>query len=227
MKLLVIEDEEDVADFLRVGLKEKGFAVDVVGDGKEGLKTALLYDYDLVILDLHLPGMLGREVAQKLRARKPSFPIIVLTVESGELSKVELLALCDDYLCKPFSLAELDARIRAVLRRGLPIEKDYLRVGELEMDVRKFRVARKGKLVELRNKEFVLLEVFMRNPGAVLTRSELLEKVWGVNTDPFTNTVDVHVRRLRKKIDVGFGYPMLRTVRGRGYSLADSRHLSS
>jgi len=219
MKVLVIEDEVEISKFVKKGLEAELFTVDVAHDGEEGVQLALINTYDAIVLDFYLPKLNGMEVAKRIRERKQSLPIIVLTVEIDVENKIEMLSLCDDYLTKPFSLRELVARLRALQRRGKTIQDDVLEVGDLCMDVNAYRVTRASKSIELRNKEFALLEYFMRNPGIVLSRGMILENVWDTNIDPFTNTVDVHVRLLRQKIENGFKRKLIKTVPKRGYKL--------
>ncbi len=219
MKILIIEDEEDIKLFVKKGLEAAAFVVDAAGDGEKGLRYALSNDYDLILLDMYLPKLNGMSIAGRIRQSGKTTPIIVLTVEPTLETKVQMLAFCDDYITKPFSLEELIARVRAVLRRGEVAQEDVLEVGDLRMDVSKCKVTRGGKQAKLRNKEFALLEYFMRNPSIVLSRGEILEKVWDINTDPLTNTIDVHVRYLRKKIDDGHKTKLIHTVPGRGYKI--------
>ena len=219
MRILVVEDNLEISHYLAKGLRQESFAVDTVADGKAGLNAALSYDYDLIITDLNLPEIKGDELVARIRQEGKTVPVIVLTVEEGVATKVDLLAHCDDYMTKPFSFQELSARIRAILRRGSVLTSDVLKIDDLIVDVRSFKVERAGKEIRLRNKEFSLLEFMMRNAGSVLTRTEILEKVWDMNVDPLTNTVDVHINHLREKIDVGFKRKLLQTVPGRGYKL--------
>lgn len=218
MKVLIVEDEKEIGEFIKKGLEAESFVVDITPDGGEGLSLALENDYDLILLDMYLPKINGLSIASCVRKTK-SVPIIVITIDPDVEMKVQMLAYCDDYVTKPFSLNELIARIHAVLRRGEVRHGDIIEVGELKMEVSKCQVTMKGDLVKLRNKEFTLLEYFMRNPGIVLSREKLLEKVWGSNSDPFTNTVDVHVRGLRKNIDEKYKIKFIHTVSGRGYKL--------
>ena len=219
MKVLVIEDEVEISKFVKKGLEAEAFVVDVALDGEEGVRLAIINTYDAVVLDFYLPKMNGMEVAKRIRESKKSLPIIVLTVEIDIENKVEMLSLCDDYITKPFSLRELVARLRALHRRGEVVHDKVLEVGDLYMDVNAYQVTRAGKPIELRNKEFALLEYFMRNSGIVLSRGMILENVWDMNVDPFTNTVDVHIRLLRQKIDDGFRKKLIKTIPKRGYKL--------
>lgn len=218
MKLLVVEDDRGIRQYVKKGLEAEAFVIDAVPSGEEALKCFERSSYDAVILDLSLEGKLtGLQVASHIRKENASIPIIILT-GVGELDmKLTLLKVCDDYMTKPFSIEELIARIRAVLRRGNVTKSDTLKVGGLVMDVANFSVTKEGKEIMLRNKEFALLEYFMRNPGKVLSRSKILEHVWDMNADPFTNTVDVHVRLLRTKLDDTDTKNIIRTIVGRGY----------
>ncbi len=218
MKVLLIEDEKEIAEFIKKGLEAESWVVDVVHDGEQGAQLALLNPYEVIILDFYLPKMNGLEVAKRIRQSKKLLPIIALTIEPDVDIKVKMLALCDDYVTKPFFLKELIARLKAVQRRGkITPYSDILEAADLRMDVKAYRVTRAGKPIKLRNKEFSLLEYFMRNPGVVLSRSIILENVWDMNTDPFTNTVDVHVQSLRKKIDSKFKNKLIQTIPKRGY----------
>jgi len=220
MRVLIIEDEEDIASFIKKGLEAENFVVDVALEGEKGRFLALTNEYDLVILDIKLPDIDGIEVCRKIREKKKTVPVIMLTVKTDVKSKVEALNIgADDYLTKPFAFEELLARIRALLRREKTTIGDTLKVADLFLDTKSHSVKRAGRLIDLSKKEFVLLEYFMRNPGTVLTRSMILEHVWDMNADPFTNTVDVHVRLLRKKIDEGHRRKFIRTVHGYGYKL--------
>lgn len=223
MKILIIEDEKDIASFVKKGLQAEHFTVDLAANGKDGSYLALTNDYDLAILDLRLPDIYGLEVFKKIKEGKPRLPIIILTVESEVKKKVEAFDLgANDYLTKPFAIEELTARIRALLNRNnLDSSMTMLKIDDLEMDLKTHEVKRGGKKIDLRHREFDLLEYLMRNPRIVLTRSMILEHVWDMNVDPFTNTVDVHVRYLRKKIDDDFKKKLIKTVHGSGYKIAD------
>ncbi|MCX6744430.1 MAG: response regulator transcription factor [Candidatus Parcubacteria bacterium] len=222
MRILIIEDEKYIASFVRKGLQAEHFTADVAANGKDGSYLALTNDYDLVVLDLRLPDMYGLEVFKKIKEAKPKLPIIILTVESEVKKKVEAFDLgANDYLTKPFAIEELIARIRALLNRNnLDGSVTILKVDDLEMDLKTHEVKRGDKKIELRHREFDLLEYLMRNPNIVLTRSMMLEHVWDMNVDPFTNTVDVHIRYLRKKIDDDYKIKLLKTVHGSGYKIS-------
>ncbi|MCX6740194.1 MAG: response regulator transcription factor [Candidatus Parcubacteria bacterium] len=218
----MIEDEKDIASFIKKGLQAEHFAVDAAINGKDGSYLALTNDYDLVLLDLRLPDIYGLDVFKKVKEHKPYLPIIILSVENEIKKKVEAFDLgVHDYLTKPFAIEELVARIRALLNRDKKLGSNNLKIADLEMDLKTHTVKRGEQKIDLRHREFDLLEYFMRNPGVVLTRSMILEHVWDMNVDPFTNTVDVHMRYLRKKIDEGFNKQLLKTVHGSGYKITD------
>ena len=218
MRILIIEDQKQILDFVKKGLQAEGFAVDGAESGERGSFLARTNDYDLAVLDIRLPEKNGVEICRELRERGKTFPVIMLTVVGDTKSKVEALnAGADDYLTKPFSFEELLARIRALLRRGKEIVGDKIELDDLVLDSVAHTVSRAGKSVELTRKEFTLLEYFMRNPGVVLTRGMILEHVWDMDIDPFTNTVDVHVRALRKKLDGRKNHKFIQTVHGYGY----------
>jgi len=223
MRVLFIEDDKDIASFIMHGLKDERFAVDWADTGEKGLMWAKVNSYDVGVFDIKLPGQQdGLQVCKAIRERGKTFPIIMLSVTGDVSTKIEALNLgADDYLAKPFSLAELLARIHALLRREKKITGPKLTVADLEMDTRAHTVIREGKSIQLNRKEFALLEYMMRNPGTMLTRSMILEHVWDMNADPFTNTVDVHIRFLREKIDVGRRKKLLKTVHGFGYKIEE------
>jgi two-component system copper resistance phosphate regulon response regulator CusR len=222
MRVLVIEDDRKVASFIQTGLQQENYAVDVLHDGNTAGDQAGAVDYDAVVLDLMLPGRSGFQVLRDIRARKPSLPVLILTAKDSLEERVAGLdAGADDYMAKPFALAELSARLRALLRRGAPRES-VLRVADLEMDTIRRLVRRAGTLIELKPKEYALLEFLMRNTDRPLTRSLIIEHVWDVHFDSISNVVEVHINSLRNKIDRGFGIPLIHTVRGVGYMLTDS-----
>ncbi len=222
MRILVVEDEEKVASFIRKGLEEEHYAVDLALDGTEGLHLAETNPYDLIVLDLMLPGLDGFRFVQRLRQEGIDTPILILTAKDSVESKVRGLDLgADDYLTKPFAFAELLARVRALLRRGKPHTPPVLRVADLTLDPAARRVTRAGKVIELTPKEFALLEYLMRHAGRVLTRTMILEHVWDQNFDSYTNVVDVYINYLRKKIDHGFEPRLIHTVRSVGYVLRE------
>lgn len=223
MRILIIEDEKDIASFIKKGLQAVHFSVDTALNGKDGIYLALTNDYDLALLDMRLPDIYGLEVFKKIREVKPNLPVIFLTVENEVTKKVEAFELgASDYITKPFAIEELIARIRALLnRRNDIVSGNKLKIGDLEMDIKTHEVKRGERKIDLRHREFDLLEYLMRNPNVVLTRSMILEHVWDMNVDPFTNTVDVHVRYLRKKIDEGFKIKLIKTVHGSGYKISE------
>jgi two-component system copper resistance phosphate regulon response regulator CusR len=220
MKALVVEDERKTAAYLRTGLEENGFVVDVVHTGDDALHVALTGPYDCIVLDVMLPHLDGRCVLARLRAAGRSTPVLFLTARDNVTDRVMGLELgADDYLVKPFAFSELLARIRAVLRRAPARQSDCLRVADLEVDIGRHCAVRDGKRLDLTAKEFLLLSLFVRHAGEMLSRAAITEHVWDMNFDPGTNVVDVHVSRLRAKVDDPFRRKLIRTVRGRGYVL--------
>lgn len=221
MKILIIEDEPKTGDYLRQGLREAGFAVDLVSNGEDGLHHALEGGHDLVILDVMLPGMDGWQVLRSLRSHGRLTPVLFLTARDQVEDRVKGLELgADDYLVKPFSFAELLARARTILRRGRSgAESTTLQVADLELDLLRRRASRAGKRIVLTAKEFGLLELLMRRQGEVLPRSLIASQVWDMNFDSDTNVIEVAVRRLRAKVDDGFDVKLIQTVRGMGYVL--------
>jgi heavy metal response regulator len=220
MRILVVEDEKKVASFIKKGLEEEGYAVDVANDGAEGLALALECVHNLIILDIRLPKMDGLQVLQALRQARVATPVLLLTVRATIEEKVlGLDAGADDYLTKPFAFQELVARVRALLRRRTEAEPTVLQVGDLVLDPARRTVARGGAKIELTPREFTLLDYFMRNPGRVLTRTMIAERVWDYSFDTSTNVIDVYVNYLRKKIDTDREPKLLHTVRGVGYVL--------
>jgi two-component system OmpR family response regulator len=221
MKLLVVEDDRETAAYLAKGLGESGYAVDQASDGREGLFLATGGGYDAIILDRLLPGIDGLSLLGALRGAEIRTPALILSALGSVDDRVKgLRAGGDDYLVKPFAFSELLARIEALLRRGqMPMATTRLRLADLEMDLLTRSVTRGGRPIELLPREFQLLECLMRNAGHVVTRTMLLETVWDYHFDPQTNVIDVHVSRLRQKIDKRFERPLLHTVRGAGYSL--------
>jgi DNA-binding response OmpR family regulator len=221
MRVLIIEDEEKVAEFIRKGLQQEGYAVDVVRDGEEGAYQGENFEYDAVILDLMLPKLPGLEVLKKIRARHLNLPVLILTAKGSVEDKVTGLDHgANDYLVKPFAFAELSARIRALLRRGAQ-ESTTLRLADLEMNTATRTATRAGRKIDLKLKEFSLLEFLLRNARRTVTRTMIIEHVWDIHFDSVSNVVDVHINSLRNKIDRGFTPVLIHTVRGVGYVLTD------
>jgi two-component system copper resistance phosphate regulon response regulator CusR len=221
VKILIVEDEHKTGEYLRQGLREAGFVVDLSRDGTDGLHQALEESYDLVILDVMLPGMDGWQVLQGIRKRGLQMPVLFLTARDQVEDRIKGLELgADDYLVKPFSFAELLARVRTILRRGRSgTEPTSLLVADLELDLLRRRVARGGRKIDLTAKEFGLLELLMRRRGEVLPRSLIASQVWDMNFDGDTNVIEVAMRRLRVKVDEGRDVKLIQTVRGMGYVL--------
>ncbi len=223
MKILVVEDEQKTGDYLKQGLSEVGFVVDLARDGVDGLHLGETVEYDLAILDVMLPGLDGWQLLAKLRRAGRTLPVLFLTARDQVEDRVKGLELgADDYLVKPFAFVELLARVRTLLRRGhgrLEHEPDQLRAADLELDLLRRRATRCGRRIDLTAKEFALLELLLRRRGEVLTRTLIASLVWDMNFDSDTNVVEVAVRRLRAKIDDEFEPKLIRTVRGMGYVL--------
>jgi len=222
MRILIIEDEKKVADFIKRGLKEEGYSVDVAIDGEEGYFQVSCSEYDVIILDLMLPKIDGISLCKKLRADKINVPILMLTAKDSIKDKViGLDSGANDYLTKPFSFEELLARIRALLRKSETATPTKLQIDDLILDLLTHKVTRAGKEIILTNKEYALLEYLMRNAGSIVTRTMISEHVWDIDFDTFTNVIDVYVNYLRNKIDKGHKKKLIHTVRGRGYTVRE------
>lgn len=219
MRILVVEDEKRIADFLQRGLESNGYAVDVANNGHAAIGFVHETDYDLVILDLMLPDMDGMKVLERVRARKVGPPVLILSARGAVDDRVKGLELgADDYLTKPFAFVELLARVRALLRRGQPAP-EKLQVGDLMLDTLRRKVTRESETIELAPKEYGILEYMMRNKGRPLSRTMIVEHVWDMDYDGLTNIVDVYIRHLRSKIDDRFQQKLIQTVRGIGYMI--------
>lgn len=227
MDILLVEDDERIVEFVRRGLKAEGYAVDVARTGRDGIALGNTAAYRLIILDRKLPDLTGLEVCERLRADHVDTPILMLTAMDTVQDKVTgLRSGADDYMTKPFSFEELLARIEALMRRrgvGIKSEARELRIADLVLNQETHEVRRGNQMIDLTPKEFALLESFMKAPGKVLSRTRILEQVWGYSADPMTNVVDVYVRQLRRKIDENYDHKLLKTVRGYGYKLDASQ----
>jgi two-component system OmpR family response regulator len=220
MRVLLVEDDERLSSSLSRGLRGEGYAVDVAGTGDDAILNARVYDYDVVVLDVMVPGPDGFSVCRTLRKDGRWFPVLMLTARDGVADRIRGLdAGADDYLVKPFDYGELVARIRALLRRGAPERPAVLRAGDLEVDPATRSVTRAGRRIDLSAREFAVLELLVRRAGQVVARTELLEHVWDRNYEGSTNIVDVYVGYLRRKLEDPFGRPLIRTVRGVGYAI--------
>lgn len=221
MRVLLVEDEPDIAGFIAKGLRDQSYAVDVASDGVTALYEAEINDYDLVILDVRLPGKDGLTVCRELRARERRFPILMLTALDGADDIISGLNCgADDYLPKPFDFRVLLARMRALLRRAEAVRPSVIQVADLTLDTLNHTATRGGRLIPLTAKEYALLELFMLRPGHLLGRATIAEHVWDESFDPFSNLIDVYINRLRKKIDHGFAQPLIHTRRSEGYILS-------
>jgi two-component system copper resistance phosphate regulon response regulator CusR len=224
MRILMVEDEPKLSAFVKRGLIAERYAVDIIGDGLSGLEYSETYPYDLIILDLMLPGLSGEEFLQRVRRRNTFVPVLVLTARDAVQEKVKLFDLgADDYLTKPFAFAELLVRVKALLRRGPVNRSSTLRVGDLELDRLTQQVKRGARRIDLTAKEYSLLEYLMQNAERVLSRNMIIEHVWDQSFDGITNIVDVYVRHLRSKVDDGFPLKLIRTIRGTGYMIRGSQ----
>jgi two-component system copper resistance phosphate regulon response regulator CusR len=222
MRILLVEDEKKVADIIARGLRAERFAVDVHHDGESGWDAADTYNYDLILLDLMLPGLTGTEILEKVRRKNQQVPVLILTARDGMPDKIKNFETgADDYLTKPFAFTELLLRVKALLRRGPVVRSSVLRVGDLEIDRLSQNVKRAGQAIELTAKEYSLLEYLASQPNRVFSRSMIIEHVWDQSFQGLTNIVDVYVRHLREKVDDSFPVKLLHTVRGVGYSLKD------
>jgi two-component system copper resistance phosphate regulon response regulator CusR len=225
MRILLVEDEEKVARFITLGLKAESFAVDAARDGKTGLQMATMNPYDLLVVDLMLPGMNGTELIRRVRQRNADVPIVVLTARDGIADKVaNFESGADDYLTKPFAFAELLVRVKALLRRGSTNRSNLIRVADLEIDRVAHQVKRQGQLIKLTSKEYALLEYLAQNAGRVLSRTMIVEHVWDQSFEGLTNIVDVYVRQLRVKVDEPYKLKLIQTVRNVGYVLSEEKH---
>jgi heavy metal response regulator len=224
MRILIVEDEAGVAGFIEQGLTEAGYAVDVARDGADGLEYALAFDYDAIVLDIMLPKTNGLDLLREIRNRRVKSPVLLLTARDRIDDRVRGLDVgADDYLVKPFAFPELLARIRALLRRPPLQSGNLLRTSELEMDLTQREVRRAGRRIELSPREFSLLELLLRHPHQVLSRTQIIEHVWNFDFYTDTNVVDVYIGYLRRKIDRGFAFPLIQTIRGVGYRLSEEK----
>lgn len=220
MRVLIVEDERKISDFIRRGLKEEGYSVDAAYDGEEGHFLAATGEYDLIVLDIMLPKIDGINLCRKLREEKIAVPIMMLTAKDSVRDRVKGLdSGADDYLIKPFAFEEFLARIRALLRKRDTDAVTKMQVSDLALDLMTHKVSRSGREIELTTKEYALLEYLMRNAGTVVTRTMISEHVWDVNFDTYTNVIDVYINYLRNKIDRGHKDKLIHTLRGRGYVL--------
>jgi heavy metal response regulator len=222
MRIIVIEDDEKIAAFIKKGLEEEHYAVDVFHDGEEGAYWASVNEYDLIILDIMLPGKDGIEICDEIRRQKIISPILMLTAKSTVKDRVKGLdAGADDYLTKPFAFEELFARVRSLLRRNQSYKTKTLKIADLELDPASRTVSRAGERIALTGKEYALLEYLMRNKGRVLTETKIIEHVWDMNYDQESNIVNVYIHHLREKVDKGYNKRLIHTIRSLGYTIKD------
>jgi len=227
MRILLVEDDRRIASFVAKGLREQAYAVDVVGDGDEAAYKLSINDYDAAILDVMIPGRDGFQVCRELRAAGMSLPVIMLTARDTVRDRITGLdSGADDYLTKPFAVTELLARLRALLRRGRVVRPATINIADLVLDTGAQQALRKGRTLALTTKEYALLEYLAREAGRVVSRAEIAEHVWDENFDPLTNLIDVHINRLRRKVDNGFAVKLIHTRRGAGYMLAAPETIS-
>lgn len=221
MKILIVEDDNEIINVLKPSLKSDGTCIDIADDGEKGLSMAGTNNYDLIILDYILPKVDGKQICQALRKEGKDVPIIMLTVKTEISDKIELLNIgADDYVTKPFSLEELKARINSVMRRPKKMENAIIKLGDLAVDIAGHKAIRANEDIYLTRKEFALLEFLLKNQGKVMSRAMIIEHVWDMNADPFSNTIEAHILNLRKKIDKGFSIKLIHTIPGRGYKLS-------
>jgi two-component system copper resistance phosphate regulon response regulator CusR len=221
MRILLVEDDLRIARFVAKGLREQAYAVDVTGDGDDAFYKLSINDYDAVILDVMIPGRDGIQVCRDMRSAGIAVPVIMLTARDTVMDRIKGLdSGADDYLIKPFEVAELLARLRALLRRGQVVRPATIRIADLFLDTRAQKATRSGRELLLTSKEYALLEYLAREEGRVVSRAEIAEHVWDENFDPLTNLIDVHINRLRRKVDNGFSIRLIHTRRGAGYILA-------
>ncbi|HLA09772.1 MAG TPA: response regulator transcription factor [Pyrinomonadaceae bacterium] len=228
MRILLVEDEPAAAQMVAKGLREQTYAVDVAGDGEAALYQASINDYDLILLDLNLPGKDGLEVCRELRAGGSIVPVLMLTARDAVQDRIAGLDTgADDYLTKPYAFNELLARVRAILRRGPALTSDTIEIGDLVIDQKARIVKRAGNVIDLTAKEYALLEYLMRRADEVVGRADIAEHVWDENFDPFSNLIEVYIQRLRRKIDDNYATKLLRTRRGEGYVLSSGEEKSN
>jgi len=220
MRILIIEDDKETNEFLRLSLEDEYFIVDTTQDGEQGAFLACTNDYDLIILDYELPKKNGYQICQEIRQGGKSVPIIMISVQSGTETKINTLNIgADDYVTKPYSFQELLARIKALLRRPHKLENNILTIDNLTLDTQRCLVKRGPEKIYLKRKEFILLEYLMKNPRVVLSRGMIMEHVWDNDADPFSNTIETHILNIRRKIDTPNQNKLIHTVQGRGYKL--------